>query len=311
MKVAKLIAWRLGGLALTLLVASFAIFSLLYVAPGNPLTTLLGSRGASPERVAALKAQYHLDEPFLARYWHWVSDALHGDLGRSIVFNQPVAHLIAGRVATTVLLVGLSAVLIMLGGVAAGTLAAMRPGRVDGGVMAGATLGLATPAFVIGVALIGVFAVNLGWFPAFGGGAGVPDKLWHLTLPALTLACGGVAYTARITRAAVRTELGREHVETARSRGLPEPVIVRRHVLRNAMIPITTVAGLTIAALIAGTVVVENVFALDGLGSLLVRSILQKDFAIVQAVVLILVTAFVVINTAVDLLYTAIDPRLR
>jgi peptide/nickel transport system permease protein len=109
----------------------------------------------------------------------------------------------------------------------------------------------------------------------------------------------------------VRTELGREHVETARSRGLPEPVIVRRHVLRNAMIPITTVAGLTIAALIAGTVVVENVFALDGLGSLLVRSILQKDFAIVQAVVLILVTAFVVINTAVDLLYTAIDPRLR
>jgi peptide/nickel transport system permease protein len=310
-KVAALVARRLLGLVITLLIASFVIFSLLYIAPGNPLTTLLGSRGASPERIAALEAQYHLDEPFLARYWHWITDALQGDLGRSIVFNQPVAHLIEGRITTTVILVGLAGVLIMVGGVLAGTLAAMRPGRVDGGIMAGATLGLATPAFVIGVALIGVFAVNLGWFPAFGAGSGPLDRLWHLTLPALTLAFGGAAYTARITRSAVRTELGREHVETARSRGLPERAIVRRHVLRNALIPITTVAGLTIAALIAGTVVVENVFALDGLGSMLVRSILQKDFAIVQAVVLILVATFVVVNTIVDLLYTAIDPRLR
>ncbi len=159
---------------------------------------------------------------------------------------------------------------------------------------AATAFGIATPAFVAAIVLITVFAVNLGWFPVFGSGEGFWDRLWHLTLPAVALAFTWCAYVTQITKASVREELGREHVETARSRGIPWPLIVRRHVFRNALIPITTVAGLTVAGLIAGAVVVEQAFGLNGMGSFLVQSASQKDFAVVQAISLLLVTAFVV-----------------
>jgi len=156
-----------------------------------------------------------------------------------------------------------------------------------------------------------VFTLTLHWFPAIGAGSGFTDRLWHLTMPAVALALAGTAYVARLTRSATNEELGREHVDTARGRGVPEPLIIRRHVLRNALIPITTVAGLTVAGLIAGSVVVENAFALNGLGSYLVTSVEQKDFPVVQAIALLLVAAFVVVNTIVDALYGLIDPRVR
>ncbi|MGW9415337.1 ABC transporter permease [Arthrobacter cupressi] len=301
---------RLGGLLLVLLVTSFIVFGMMYLAPGSPLAFVLGPRGGTPEQVAAVTAQYHFDDPFFVRYFRWLADVVQGNLGHSIVYRQDVSALMSGRIGTTAALVSLAAVLIAVVGVGLGTLAALKNRWVDALVSTAAAIGLSTPSFVVGVALISVFAVGLGWFPTFGVGSGGFDTLLHLILPAVALAVASAAYLARITKAAVNEERSREHVQTATVRGLAAGVIVRRHVLRNALIPITTVMGLTVATLIAGAVVIENVFALDGLGSLLVRAILQRDFAVVQAVILVLVVAFVVVNAIVDFLYTVIDPRI-
>lgn len=302
---------RTGSLLLVLVVTSFVVFGMLYLAPGSPLSFVLGPRGGTPEQIARVSAQYHLDDPFFLRYFAWIGDLLRGDLGDSVVYRQPVADLVGGRVGTTVALIALATLIIAVVGIGLGLIASLKGGWADQIVTTIATLGLATPAFVIGVALISVFAVGLGWFPTNGSGSGGLDTLFHLTLPATALAVASAAYQARITRASVLEEEGREHVQTAVARGLRSGIVVRRHILRNALIPITTVLGLTVATLIAGAVVVENVFALDGLGSLLVRAILQRDFAVVQAVILILVVAFVVINAIVDFLYTIIDPRIK
>lgn len=302
---------RAGGLLLVLAITSFLIFGLMYLAPGSPLSFVLGPRGGTAEQIAKVTAQYHLDDPFFVRYFAWIGDLFRGDLGDSIVYRQPVADLIAGRIGTTVGLIAFAAIIIAIVGIGLGLLASLKGGWTDQIVTTTSTLGLATPTFVIGVALISFFSVGLGWFPTNGSGGGGFDTLWHLTLPAIALAVASAAYLARITRASVLEEEGREHVQTAVARGLRAPIIIRRHVLRNALIPITTVMGLTVATLIAGAVVVESVFALDGLGSLLVRAILQRDFAIVQSVVLLLVVAFVMINAVVDFLYTLIDPRIQ
>ena len=302
---------RAGGLLLVLAVTSFLIFGLMYLAPGSPLSFVLGPRGGTAEQIAKVTAQYHLDDPFFVRYFAWIGDLLRGNMGDSIVYRQPVADLVAGRIGTTVGLIAFAAIIIAIVGVGLGLLASLKGGWTDQVITTISTLGLATPTFVIGVALISFFSVGLGWFPTNGSGGGGFDSLWHLTLPAIALAVASAAYLARITRASVLEEEGREHVQTAVARGLRAPIIIRRHVLRNALIPITTVMGLTVATLIAGAVVVESVFALDGLGSLLVRAILQRDFAIVQSVVLLLVVAFVVINAIVDFLYTLIDPRIQ
>lgn len=301
---------RLGGLALVLFVTSFLVFALLYLAPGSPLSFILGPRGGTPDQIAAITAKYHLDDPFYVRYASWLGDVLHGDFGQSIVYRQNVSDMIGGRIGTTALLVAISAVLIAIAGTTLGTVAALKGGRTGGIISTLASIALSTPVFVIGVALISVFAVILNWFPVFGSGSGGLDTLYHLLLPAIALSLGSIGYLARITRASVSEESNREHVQTAVARALPGSVIIRRHILRNAMIPITTVLGLTVASLIAGAVVVENVFAIDGLGSLLVKAILQRDFAVVQAVVLILVLGFVIVNAIVDVLYTVIDPRI-
>ncbi|MEV0581422.1 ABC transporter permease [Nonomuraea sp. NPDC050310] len=306
----RFLAKRLAGLVTVLLVASFSVYGLLYLVPGGPLGVLLGPRTPSPEVVAAVKREWRLDEPFLVRYWLWLTDAVGGDLGRSIVYKSEVASLIGSRATTTGLLVLYAITLIVLGGVLAGTVAALRGGWVDTALSALSSAVLAVPAFVVGVVLVIVFALTLGWFPVFGPGDGFGDRIYHLTLPAITLALGIGGYLARITRTSVGGELRSEHVETARSRGLRESTIVRRHVLRNAAIPVVTVTGVNVAGLIASSVVVENIFALDGLGSLFVRAILQRDFAIVQGVVLVLVTAFVLVNLLVDLCCKALDPRL-
>lgn len=301
---------RLGGLVLVLFVTSLLVFGLLYLAPGSPLSFILGPRGGTPEQIAAVTAKYHLDDPFYVRYGAWLLDLLRGDLGQSIVYRQDVSDMVGHRVGTTALLVVIAAILIAVAGVTFGTIAALRGGAVGGVITTVAAVALSTPVFVVGVALISVFAVALNWFPVFGSGTGGLDRVHHLVLPALALSLGSIGYLTRITRASVDEERGREHVQTARARALPPAVIVRRHILRNALIPITTVLGLTVASLIAGAVVVENVFAIDGLGSLLVKAILQRDFAVVQAVVLVLVLGFVVVNAVVDVLYTFIDPRI-
>jgi peptide/nickel transport system permease protein len=309
--VLRVLLRQLLGLVLTLFVSSFVVFAALYLAPGDPLSFLTRGRTLTPASLADLRAQYHLDDPFPVRYWDWVTGAMSGHFGRSLIFRGDVTALITPRVLTTVLLVLYASVLIVVSGVLLGGLSALR-GRTTAAVVTGVTtLGLAVPSFVAAIVLIAVFGVGLGWFPVYGAGGNLPDRLYHLTLPAVALAIAGSAFVARITKTAVREAAGKEYVETARTRGLSERHVLRRHVFRNALIPITTVTGVTVASLIAGTVIVEPAFGINGLGSLLVTSVQEHDFPVVQAVCLLLVSAFVAINVAVDLLYSVLDPRVR
>jgi peptide/nickel transport system permease protein len=304
------VARDLAGLIVTLLVSSFVVFAALYVAPGNPVAFLTKGRPVSAATVAQLSAYYHLNQPFGIRYWDWLTGILHGDLGTSIIFGIPVSSLIGPRVTTTVLLVVYAWLLIVLSGVTLGVLSGIRGRMTDAVISAGTTVGLATPVFVAAIVLITVFAVDLHWFPTLGAGSGLVGRIHSLTLPAIALALGGSAYVARVSRTAVRDAETREFVETARGRGLPSGHVLTHHVLRYALIPISTVTGITIASLLVGTVIVEPAFGLSGLGSLLVQSVEDHDFPVVQAISLILVTAFVVINVAVDMLYPLLDPRI-
>lgn len=308
--IARFVALRIVGLVATLIVASIVIFGALYLAPGSPLTFLTHGRTMTPQAIASLKHEYHLDEPVYQQYWHWFSGALHGDFGTSILYHESVGSLIANRAVNTVVLVLFSAVIIVVIGLALGILTGLRPGWLSNALIGLATGAMAIPAFVAAVVLTLLFGVDLGWFPTFGPGSGFGDRLYHLTLPAIALALASVAFVARLTQAAVREELAAEHVQTAISRGLPYRFVVRRHVLRNAAIPMVTVGGLTVAGLLAGSVVVEQVFQLNGLGSYLVTSVQQKDFPVVQAICLVYVATFIVLNTLIDVAYSLLDPRI-
>src|SRR5256714_11718452 len=297
-------------LAATLLVSSFVIFSALYLAPGNPIAVLSGGRSLPPESIRILEDRYHLNDPFLTQYWLWLTNALHGDLGISITLRENVSLLIEQRAGTTAGLVLYSSILIVIVGVGLGLVGGLRPGLIDTSVIITAAVSAALPSFVAAIVLILVFSVSFGWFPSLGAGSGLFDAIYHLTLPAIALAASSLAIVARVTRASVREEFAKEHVQTAISRGIPYPQLVRRHVLRNAAIPITTVTGITIASLIAGAAVVERAFGLNGLGAYLVSAAASKDFAVVQGISLVLVTTFVVVNLAVDVLYAVLDPRI-
>src|SRR5580693_9405349 len=217
----RFLARRLAMLLASLLIASFVIFGALYLAPGNPISALSGGRALPASSLHVLEQRYHLNEPFLAQYWYWLGNALHGNLGISITLRENVSTLIGSRVWTTA--------------------------------------GLVVDAFV----LILVFSVKLGWFPALGNGTDFVSNVQHFTLPAIALAFSALAIVARVTRASIREESEREHVQTAVSRGIPARQLIRRHILRNAAIPITTIAGITIASLIAVAAVVETAFSLN------------------------------------------------
>ena len=304
-----LVVGRLVSLMATLAVASVAIYGALFLAPGDPATLLAGGH-VTPEVLAAIQRQEHLNRPFLVRYWDWFVGVLHRDLGSSFVYRESVTALLAPRLLNTVFLVVYASVVIIIGGVGLGLLSALRH-RVGTVITVVTSVGLATPSFVASIILMTVFAVDLKWFPVFGAGTGFFDRLSHLTLPAVALATSWMAYIAQLTKAAASEELAKEHVETARTRGIKERHIVTRHVLRNAMIPIATVSGLTVAGLIAGDVVVEQAFGINGLGSFLVQAALQKDFASVQAIALIMVATFVIVNAVVDFWSLLLDPRIR
>ena len=301
---------RLAMLVASLLIASFVIFASLYLAPGNPLAALSGGRSLPPASLHTLEARYHLDKPFLAQYWYWFTNALHGDLGLSITLRENVSTLIASRIWTTAGLVAYASVLIVVIGIGLGIVSGLRPGVLDTGVLVVTAVSAAIPAFVAAIVLILVFAVKLGWFPTLGNGSDLVSNIQHLTLPAVALAISSLAIVARVTRASVRAEYGRDHVQTAVSRGIPARVMLRRHVLRNAAIPITTITGITIASLIAVSAVVETAFSLNGLGAYLVQAAESKDIAVVQGISLVLVAAFVIVNLLVDIAYALLDPRV-
>lgn len=297
-------------LIVSLLVASFVIFGAIYLAPGNPLAALSGGRTIPPDSLRILEARYHLDQPFLVQYWYWLTNALQGNLGISITLRENVSDLIASRISTTAGLVLYASILIIAFGVALGLVSGLRPGIVDNSVLVITAVSASLPAFVAAIVLILVFAVQLQWFPSLGNGVGFFDQVRHLTLPAIALAVSSLAIVARVTRAAIREESRREHVQTAVSRGIPAAQLIRRHVLRNAAIPITTISGITVASLIALAAVVEVVFGLGGIGAYLVKSAQSKDLAVVQGISLLLVTAFVAVNVIVDFLYAVLDPRV-
>ncbi len=306
------LARRLLTLALTAWLATLVVFAVLEVVPGDPALLMLGT-SAQPEAVAALRHQMGLDRPVPVRYAAWVGGMLTGDLGTSLTYARPVAGLVAERLEITLPL-ALMAMLLSAGlAIPLGLLAAARHGRAgDWAVMAFGQLGIAVPSFWFAILLILGFSVQLGWFSAGGfpgWDAGVGLALKALLLPAVALALPEAAILARITRTAALDTLREDYVRTARAKGLRRRTVLLRHVLPNALIPVTTILGLQFAFLVAGAVVVENVFTLPGLGRLLYQAIGQHDLIVVQGVVVLLAVMVVLVNALVDIACAAVDPR--
>jgi peptide/nickel transport system permease protein len=302
---------RLVGVAILLVLVSFLVFSLLYVSPGSPVDALLGEEPRTPQLVQHLREQYHLDEPFLTQYWIWVKAAAQFHFGDSIS-GLAVSDSITGRLPVSLFLGVYAFILTMVLGVALGILSALRSQRaLDRGIVGGAIVGLSTPAFVSGVFLSFIFAVQLDLFPTFGRGDGFFDQLWHLTLPAVSLALIACALVIKHTRAALIKVLGEDYVTFARARGLSNRRVLLRYALRNGLIPVVTLSGPLLAYLVTGAVLVEVTFSLPGIGQLLVQAATTKDLALLQGVTLVVATFILLANLLVDLLYLAIDPRIR
>lgn len=307
---AKRVASKLGALLLTLFLASLLVFFSRFLVPGDPVRFLLRGRKPSPEAIQAVTEQFGLDLPPWQQYLNWVLGMLRGDFGRSLQFRQDVATVIGDRLPVTLTLVVLAAVMIAVVGLVSGVIAALNRGRIaDRAILILLTVLSAIPSFVGSIVLIAVFAVGLGWFPTFGSGEGFWDTVYHLILPAIALAIVFVVLVGKVTRSSMVEQIGREHVEVATSRGLTRGAVIRRHVFRNSIGPIVTVSGLLVAGLLVASTLVEKAFGIAGLGSLLVQSVDRLDFPVVQAVVLFVVAAFVIVNAVVDLLEPVIDPR--
>ncbi|HXD96245.1 MAG TPA: nickel ABC transporter permease [Candidatus Acidoferrum sp.] len=286
---------------------TLAVFSMLFLVPGDPVKMMLAEFVTNPDQVAQMRAQLHLDEPILKQYGRFVTSAVRGDLGTSIRSRRPVTIEIGENLGSTAQL-ALAAMVVAIGlGIPLGLLAALsRNSWLDVASMGTALLGVSMPSFWLGLLLIFVFSLHLAWFPATGGG-----DLQHLILPAITLGMIAAAIIARLTRSSMLEVLGQDYVRTARAKGLGGFAVVVRHALKNALIPIITIFGLQFGNLLAGAVIVETVFSRPGLGRLIVGGILNKDFPLVQGVVLFVATIYVVINVLVDVAYAYADPRIR
>lgn len=310
----KRIATFLGTLAL----ASVLVFVVLELLPGNIAQVMLGDT-ATAESLAALQARLGLDKPALERYAVWVGGLLRGQTADSFSYSTPTAELIAERLQVTLPLAALAMALTTVLALALGIYAAARHNRLgDVGVMVTSQIGIAIPSFWFAILLILLFAVKLQWVGAGGfpgwteaAGGGLLDGLRALALPAIALAVVQAAILARVTRSSVLEVMREDFVRTARAKGLSRRATLWRHVLRNAMIPVLTIMGLQFANLITGTIVVENVFVLPGIGRLVFQAIANRDLVVVRDVVMLLVALVVIVNFAVDVLYALVDPRLK
>ena len=305
---------RLGGLVSTILVATMVVFVVLELLPGDPASLMLGVN-AQPDTIAALRAELGLDEPSFLRYLHWIGGMLTGDFGISYTYRVPVAGLIANRALVSLPLALMALALSTAIAIPLGTVAATAHNRwPDSVVMGFAQLGIAIPNFWFGILLVYLFAVTLQWVPAggfAGWDAGPGPALRSLILPAVALALPQAAILARVMRSALLDVLHEDYVRTARAKGLPFLSTVWRHGVRNALIPVLTILGLQFAFLIAGTIIIENVFYLPGLGRLIFQAVAQRDLVVVQSLTVLLVASVVIVNFLVDLAYAAVDPRLR
>lgn len=290
---------------------SVVAFFLLRLVPGDPIRTMLGAR-ASESAVALLRARYGLDQPIPVQYVTFLQDLLRLDLGDSMTYHRPVVDLIGARLGTTVLLICYAALISFVVAVPLATYSAIRANRVpDHLIRLVMMVTFAMPAFWLGLLLILVFSLNLHLFPASGIGDGLPSMMRGLTLPAVTIGLYLAPVIIRSLRASMIESLNAEYVEAARARGLPESLILRRHVLRTSLISTVTIVGVNLGFLISGTVVVETVFALPGIGTLLVNAVATRDFPLVQALSLFLGVAVVLLSLGTDVLNRLIDPRIR
>ena len=297
---------RLLLLVPTLLGVTMATFLMLHLTPGDPVTIMLGEF-ASASDVARLRAELGLDRPIVVQYLKFLGRAVRGDLGSSIRSRRPVQEEIAERLPPTMVLALAAQVLAVCAGITAGvTAAAARRPSVDSAIVAVTLVGLSMPTFWSGLLLILLFSLTLGWLPITASGG-----LRALILPAVTLAAPAAAVLARVTRASVLEVLRQDYVRTARAKGVSERLVVYRHALRNALIPVLTVAALQFAGLVAGAVIVESVFSRPGLGRLAVTAILSRDFPLAQGIVLVVASMYVFVNVGVDLVYGVLDPRIR
>lgn len=310
----RYLATRALSVVLTLFVATLVIFIALNLAPGDPASFMMGTAG-DPSALAQLRVELGLDQPVWLRYLNWIGGLLSGDFGVSYTYRVPVATLIAERLQVTLPLAVLAMALSVVIAIPAGMLAASRRGTaIDASVSGLAQVGLAIPNFWLAILLVFVFATTLRWFSAGGfpgWDAGLLPALKALLLPAVALALPQAAVLTRVTRGALIETLSEDYIRTARAKGLSEGQTIRRHARRNAIIPVLTILGLQFTFLIAGGIIIENVFYLPGLGRLVFQAIAQRDLIVVQGVVVVLVLAAVIVTLVVDAAYALADPRIR
>jgi peptide/nickel transport system permease protein len=303
----------LATIPVMLFVALF-VFSLLYLAPGDPAAIIAGDQ-ATPADVERIRASLGLDRPFLVRFGEWLWQIIHGNLGTSIFTNLPVSHMIAQRIEPTTSLMVLTMLFSIVVAIPLGVVAAWKHGTwIDRCVMVLAVFGFSTPVFVLGYLLAYLFALRLDWLPVQGFTSisqGLVPFLRSLALPTIALGLIYIALLARITRATMLEVLSQDYVRTAKAKGVGQRAVLFVHALKNAAVPIVTIVGIGVALLIGGAVITESVFAIPGLGRLTVDAILRRDYPVIQGVVLLFSFVYVLVNLAVDLLYTVFDPRIR
>ncbi len=306
------VARRLLLLIPILFVVSVIIFGMSRLVPGDPALIMVGGHQTTPEVLENIREKYHLNKPVWEQYTIWLKNTLTGDLGESFKMKQSVSVMIGERLPLTLQLVFMSIVLTLAMAVPLGILAAMRKQTwVDYLSSLFALAGMSSPVFFTGVLLVLLFSFQLNWLPAFGAGKGFVDNLTHLLLPSFALAVNMIALIMRITRSGMIDVLSTNYMQTAIAKGLPRAIIILKHGLRNALIPLLTVTGLQIGFLMVGTVLVEYTFGLGGLGSLIINGVQTSDYPVVQGTILFMVVVFLLLNLLVDLLYAVIDPRIR
>ncbi len=305
---------RLLSMLVSLAVASLVVFATIEIVPGDPASLMLGIN-ATEESLAALRSELGLDQPPVTRYLSWIGGMLQGDFGVSYTYRTPVAQMVTDRMWISLPLAAYALILSTLIAFPAGILAAARRGSAwDLGIMGGTQLGIAVPNFWFAMMLVAIFAIKLGWVSAGGfpgWDQGLLTGLGALTLPAIALALPQASILARVMRSALLDTLGEDFVRTARAKGLTAGQALWRHALRNALIPVLTIIGLQFSFLLAGAIIIENVFFLPGLGRLIFQAIAQRDLIVVESVVMLLVFAVIFVTFLVDLAYAAVDPRLR
>lgn len=308
----RLVVTRLLGLVPLMLLITTIVFFMVRMVPGDPAKLMVGGQRISQQNLENIRKAYRLDRPVLEQYGLWLQDLSHGNLGRSYRQRTEVRTLIVDRLPVTTKLAGFSFLISLLIAVPLGIVAAVKRNTwIDVGATVFALVGASSPVFFTAILLILVFSFRLGWLPSIGAGDGGWDTFVHLLLPSLTLGISLAAITTRITRSAMIEALTQDYIETARAKGLSSRSVVMKHALRNALVPIVTVAGLQFGFLIVGAVLVEQVFGLGGLGSLLIQAVQVRDYPVVQGATIFIAAVFIILNLIVDILYGVIDPRVR